>query len=100
MLKDEYARMRSRVEAILTRRVHTGLVVIEHNAAISDPLVAAGRINKFLGGGLDVAKMAAAVDPTLQRNQATILAVKVAPTNRLSNIVDIGLWNRRSTWAE
>jgi hypothetical protein len=34
---------------------------------IADPLVTAARINQFLGGGLDVAKMAAAIDPALHR---------------------------------
>jgi len=29
-------------------------------------------VNAFLGGGLDVVKMAAAVDPALHRNRATV----------------------------
>ena len=70
MLKDEYARTLGRVKAMLRRRPDTQLLVIEHCAAISDPLVTAERMNKFLGGGLDVAKMVAAIDPTLHRNQA------------------------------
>jgi hypothetical protein len=45
--------------------------VLEHSEAIADPLGAAGRVNEFLGGGLDVAKMAAAVDPALHRNRVT-----------------------------
>jgi hypothetical protein len=40
---------------------------------ISDPLVAAERMNKFLGGRLDVAMMAAAIDPALHRNHAITL---------------------------
>ena len=69
MLKDEYARTLGRVKAMLARRPGTQLLVIEHRDAISDPLVTAERVNKFLGGGLDVAKMAAAIDPTLRRNR-------------------------------
>ena len=72
MLKDEYARTLGRVKAMLARRPATQLLVIEHSDAISDPLVTAEKVNRFLGGGLDVAKMAAAVDPTLHRNRAGI----------------------------
>jgi hypothetical protein len=46
---------------MLARRPATQLLVIEHSAAMSDSLVTAERIDNFLGGGLDVAKMAAAV---------------------------------------
>jgi Flp pilus assembly protein TadD len=70
VLKDEYMRTLVRAKAMLTRRTRTQLLVIEHSAAISDSLVTAERINNFLGGGLDVAKMAAAVEPTLHRNRA------------------------------
>jgi tetratricopeptide (TPR) repeat protein len=73
MLKDEYARMVDRIKAMLARRPYTQLLAIEHRKVISDPLVAVERMNKFLGGGLDIAKMAAAIDPTLHRNQAITL---------------------------
>ncbi len=73
MLKDEYVRALGRVKAMLTRRPDTQLLVIEHSAVISGPLVTAERMNKFLGGGLDVAKMAAAIDPTLHRNHRSFL---------------------------
>jgi hypothetical protein len=72
MLKDEYARTVARVEATLVRRPSTQLLVINHSRAISDPLGIAEKVNKFLGGGLDVAKMASAIDPTLHRNRAGI----------------------------
>jgi hypothetical protein len=72
MLKNEYARTRSRVNAVLARRPCTQLLVIEYRTAISDPLVTAERMNKFLGGGLDIAKMAASIDPTLHRHCAVI----------------------------
>jgi predicted AlkP superfamily phosphohydrolase/phosphomutase/tetratricopeptide (TPR) repeat protein len=72
LLKEEYVRTLSRVKAMLTRRPRTQLLVIEHSDAISDPLVTAGKLNRFLGGGLDVAKMAAAIDPTLHRSRAGI----------------------------
>jgi hypothetical protein len=70
MLKAEYVRMLARVEAMLAQRAGTQLLVIKHSAAISNSLVTAERISNFLGGGLDVAKMAAAVEPTLHRHRA------------------------------
>ncbi len=69
MLKDEYARTLGRVKAMLARRPDTQLLVIEHSNAISDPFITAEIVNEFLGGGLDVAKMAAAIDPNLYRNR-------------------------------
>jgi hypothetical protein len=70
MLKEEYSRMLGRVKATLAQRLSTQVLVIEHRNAISDSLGTAERVNKFLGGGLDVAKMAVAIDPTLHRNRA------------------------------
>jgi hypothetical protein len=61
-----------RVKAMLARRPCTQLLAIEHSNAISDSLVTAERVNKFLEGRLDVAKMAAAIDPTLHRNRSGI----------------------------
>ena len=72
MLKEEYMRTLGRVKAMLARRPGTQLLVLEHGDTISDPLLAAGKVNKFLGGGLDVVKMAAAVAPNLHRNRAGI----------------------------
>jgi tetratricopeptide (TPR) repeat protein len=77
MLKHEYARMLGRVKAMPARRPGTQLLVIDHYSAISDPLVTAERMNKFLGGGLDIVKMAAAIDPTLHRDRAVISKQKV-----------------------
>jgi len=67
MLKDEYTRTLGRVKAMLSARPATQLLVVEHSDVIADPLSTAERINQFLGGGLDVAKMAAAIDPALHR---------------------------------
>jgi hypothetical protein len=67
MLKAEYARTLARVKAMLTRRPRTQLLVIEYNATLSNPLAAAEKIDGFLDGGLDRAKMAAVIDPTLRQ---------------------------------
>lgn len=70
LLKDEYLRTLSRAKAMLTRRPGTQLLVVQYGTAISDSLATSERLNTFLCGGLDVAKMAAAVEPTLHRNHA------------------------------
>jgi predicted AlkP superfamily phosphohydrolase/phosphomutase/tetratricopeptide (TPR) repeat protein len=70
MLKDEYRRILDRVKAMLQRRPRTQLLVVEYGAAISDSTRTAAMLNSFLGGGLDTAKMAATVEPTLHRNRA------------------------------
>jgi tetratricopeptide (TPR) repeat protein len=70
MLIDEYMRALDRVKAMLMRRPDTQLLVIEHRNVISEPHMTAEQMNKFLGGGLGIAKMAAAIDPALHRNHA------------------------------
>ena len=72
MLKNKYVNTLGRVKAVLARRPGTQLLVIEHSNAISDPIGTAEKVNKFLGGGLNVAKMAAVIEPTLYRNRAGI----------------------------
>jgi predicted AlkP superfamily phosphohydrolase/phosphomutase/tetratricopeptide (TPR) repeat protein len=69
MLKNEYARTVARVKATLVRRPGTQLLVIRHSDAIRDPVVTAEQIRNFLDGGLDVAQMAAVIDPALHRNR-------------------------------
>ena len=68
VLKAEYARMLGRVKAMLARRPGTEVLVIEHGDALSGALGVAERVNGFLGGGLDVAKMAAVVERALAGN--------------------------------
>ena len=43
---------------------------INHKDVLADPLQQADRINQFLGGRLDIERMAAAVDPALYRTRA------------------------------
>ncbi len=74
MLKGEYLRALGRARAMLAIRPGTQLLVIEHGIAISDPLGAAHGLNNFLDGGLDVLKMAAAVEPALHRNRAAVVS--------------------------
>jgi len=46
------------------------LLEVSHAEAISDPASVAEAVNEFLGGGLDVAAMAAVVDPALYHQRA------------------------------
>jgi hypothetical protein len=80
MLKEEYARMLRRVKAMLARRPDTQLLVIEHGHTISAPAITARKVNEFLGGGLDVPKMAAAIDPKLHR---TVTAARPTASPRM-----------------
>lgn len=55
------------------------LLTVHYREIIRDPARCAVQINRFLGGGLNTAAMAGAVDPRLYRNRAPDLA---APTLR------------------
>ena len=79
MLKEEYARVLDRGKAMLARRPGTELLIIEHSQVISDPKAAAEKVNRFLGGGMDVAKMAAAVDASRGRDRQRV-PTPTAPT--------------------
>ena len=76
MLKDEYSRTLVRLQAMLARRPQTELFVLVHSDVLSQPLSAAQRLNHFLGGGLDIQKMAAVVDPDLHRNRSRASAMR------------------------
>ncbi len=68
-LKAEYARTVDRMKAMLAARPVTQVLFIEHSAAISDPILTAELLNRFLSGTLNTAEMAAAVDPSLYRTR-------------------------------
>jgi len=70
-LLEEYTRLVVRVKNGLAKRPKTALLCLERNAVFQDPLEAACRINRFLGGKLDVALMAAQVKPELNRCSAS-----------------------------
>jgi len=60
-----------RVGYQLKRRPEFESIEVHYSAVLARPLEEAGRIAAFLGGGLDVEAMAAAVDPQLYRNRAS-----------------------------
>ncbi len=69
-LKDESALVLSRAKRVLARRPETELLLVEYARAIADPMAAALPVSDFLGGNLDAAVLAAAIDPALHRNRA------------------------------
>lgn len=64
---------RRHVAAVLERvraRPEMTLMLLRHGDVLADPAAAARTLEEFLGGGLDVAEMAAAVDGSLWRQRA------------------------------
>jgi hypothetical protein len=59
-----------RASHYLKSRPEFETIEIHYSAILARPLEEARRIDAFLGGGLDVEAMAAAVDPQLYRNRA------------------------------
>jgi broad-specificity NMP kinase len=57
-------------EQWLAEQANFRTLYLHYSDIIADPEKAAGQINAFLGGQLDVAGMATAVDPHLYRNRA------------------------------
>ncbi len=53
----------------LAGRGDVRVLEVDYAATIADPSAMSARINAFLGGGLDEAAMAAAVDPALYRQR-------------------------------
>lgn len=59
----------SKVRQWLAARPAFPILGIPHARLLKEPAAVAMEINAFLGGGLDVAAMAATVDPSLHRNR-------------------------------
>ncbi len=55
----------------LRRQPHMQVLRLRYTDLVADPHGQAQRLREFLGGGPDVAGMAAAVDPSLYRNKRT-----------------------------
>ncbi len=64
-----YAQQLAQVHAWLAARPNFRVLAVRHADFMQDPCAQAERVAAFLGGGLDVAAMAAAVDPSLHRNR-------------------------------
>jgi hypothetical protein len=57
------------VEQWLAAQPHMRVLYVRYDEVVADALAQARRVNEFLGGGLDVDRMAAAVDRTLYRQR-------------------------------
>jgi hypothetical protein len=71
--RDLYRNHLVNVRVMARRRPNFRMVEVHYADAISEPRLAAHRINRFLGGHLDVARMAAVVDRSLYRNRTETL---------------------------
>jgi predicted AlkP superfamily phosphohydrolase/phosphomutase/tetratricopeptide (TPR) repeat protein len=74
-----YRRQLRQVAAWLARQPNCSVLHVPHAAAVADPGGTAARVAAFLGGDLDVAAMAAMVDPALYRQRAVPAAAPAAP---------------------
>ncbi|MBZ5524238.1 MAG: alkaline phosphatase family protein [Acidobacteriia bacterium] len=68
-LKDQYARRVAGMKLALENRPATNLLCLDRSAVLDDSAAAAAAINAFLGGACDPARMAAEVDPSLDRHR-------------------------------
>ena len=57
------------VEEWLAAQPHIRVLYVRYDEVVVDALAQARRVNEFLGGGLDIDRMAAAVDRTLYRQR-------------------------------
>ncbi|HXE62253.1 MAG TPA: alkaline phosphatase family protein [Bryobacteraceae bacterium] len=69
-LKNEYLRLIIWTKGFLASRPDTKLLCLDRNTIIRDPWRAAEAINRFLGGNLDVGRMAGEVKPELSRQNS------------------------------
>ena len=68
-LRRHYEAHLAKVDRFLAGRRCFSVLRVDYRSAVERPREEAQRINAFLGGGLDVEKMAAVGDPTLYRNR-------------------------------
>ena len=68
-MRDLFEKDVSRAQDILAREPQFETLEVQYAAILARPLEEARRIAGFVGGGMDVEAMAAAVDPELYRNR-------------------------------
>lgn len=71
--RDLYRRHLVNVRVMARQRRNMQMIEVHYANAVSEPREVAERLNAFLGGGLDVADMAAVVDGNLYRNRTETL---------------------------
>lgn len=70
-LKSAFGAQLEKVAAWLTEQAHCSHLEVDYNRLMADPAAAAETVADFLGGTLDRAAMAAAVDPSLYRQRSS-----------------------------
>ena len=71
--RELYRRHLVNVRVMARQRPNMQMVEVHYANAVSEPRAVADRVNRFLGGHLDGAKMAAVVDRNLYRNRTETL---------------------------
>jgi len=66
-LRDAFGKSAAAAEAWLRARPATELLIVRHRDLLQDPRQQVARVAAFLGGGLDLERMAACVEPALHR---------------------------------
>lgn len=69
-MRRHYEKHLAKVHRFLASRRCFTVLPVNYRRALEHPRDEAGRINEFLGGGLDIDKMAAVGDPALYRNRS------------------------------
>lgn len=64
-----YAQHVEQVERFVRQRSCFSVLMVDYAAVVADPAGQAARINQFVGGGLDVERMATVAEPALYRNR-------------------------------
>ncbi len=64
-----YHKHMRQVEEWMNSQPNVAYIDVDYNALLEDPRPQLKRINQFLGGGLDIEKMTAVVDPDLYRQR-------------------------------
>jgi hypothetical protein len=70
-MRAHYEQHLEQVGRFLARRSCFSTLTVDYTDVLADPRQQAARIATFLGGALDVARMAAAVDPALYRSRSS-----------------------------
>ncbi len=68
-MADLFRRHMTQVQAWLAGQPNVSVIYVQYSDVLAHPLQEAERLNWFLGGALDVQRMAAAVDPSLYRQR-------------------------------
>ena len=70
-MRQLYGKHLEDVQSLIEIRPTMSMIKIDHRAMMEDPTIEAGKINAYLGGHLDVAKMAMVVELDFYRNRAS-----------------------------